>query len=348
MKLVYTSEEILAEHDYAAPQVVGKRRLHGGFDSEGSYLSPRTLIRPEAVENWASALHERGGEPLVAGPELLSGPRYPNYAQQKLLLERGHGQSLWNSFTGIGRTEARGRMLAEITPPSFEKIVDGDVEAMTLGHLGKGLFVAHGHDEGGRGDGIGAHDEMWFAVRDLAFGEDRYPLPEVAGGVGMGGGPGERVMPDLPPANEQTLRFLMSLLMIELRAFIIFEQMEELLSDPELFTQRRPEADEAAEVVRRIRADEAVHVAYLRNLFGELRHSTIHCADGSKKPGREVIDPAWERQVTLSTVTGPRNQLAESRRMMRKRLSEQKGGERLFEEFEALADPGTAEVSPAS
>ncbi len=342
MKLVYTSEEILSEHDYASPHVVGKRRLHGGFDAEGRYLSPRTLIRPEAVESWAAALRERGGEPLAAGPELLSGPRYPNYAQHKLLLQRGLGQTLWNSFTGIGRTEARGRMLAEITPPSFAEFVEGYVEAMTLGHLGKGLFVAHGQDEGGRGDGVGAHDEMWFAVRDLAFGEDRYPLPEAAGGIGMGGGPGERVMPDLPPAHEQTLRFLMSLLMIELRAFITFEQMEQLLSDPELFTERRAEADEAAEVVRRIRADEAVHVSYLRNLFGELRNSTIRCTDGSKKPGREIIDPAWERQVTLSTVTGPRNRRADSRRMMRERLAAEKHGERLFEEFESLSDPGAA------
>ena len=96
-------------------------------------------------------------------------------------------------------------------------------------------------------------------------------------------------------------------------------------------------------MVRRIRADEAVHVSYLRNLFGELRHSTIRCADGSKKPGRQIIDPAWERQVTLFTVTGPRNQRADSRRMMRERLAAEKHGERLFEEFESLSDPGAAD-----
>ncbi len=340
MQLVYTSEEILAEHDYAEPHSAAGRRLHGGFDADGAYISPRTLHRTPAVESWGAALRERGGEPLAAGPELLAGPRYPSFAQHKLLLQRGEGQTLWNSLTNIGRTEARGRMLAQFPAPSFAEVVDGDVEAMTLGHLGKGLFVAHGWDEGGAGDGRGAHDEMWFAVRDLAFGEGAYPLPEAGGGSGVGGGQGERVMPDLPPQHEQVLRFLMSLLMIELRAFIIFEQNEQILADPELFTDRREQADLACELVRRIRADEAVHVAYLRALFGELRHATVRCADGSKKPGAEIVDPAWERQVRLSTVTGPRNQRADMRRVIRERLLASSGGETLLSEFEALSDPG--------
>ena len=40
-KLSYTEEELLREHDYAQPHVMGGYRLHGGFDSEGPTLSSR-------------------------------------------------------------------------------------------------------------------------------------------------------------------------------------------------------------------------------------------------------------------------------------------------------------------
>ena len=115
---------------------------------------------------------------------------------------------------------------------------------------------------------------------------------------------------------------------------------EHLLANRELFTDRREQADEAADVVRRIRADEVVHVAYLRTLFGELRHAAIRSVDGSKKPGAEIIDPAWERQVRLSTVTNARLQRDDMRRVLRQRILEAPGGERLLEEFESLNDPG--------
>ncbi len=342
MQLVYTSEEILSEHVYAVPQEVAGHRLHGGFDAAGRYLSPRTLKRPQAVANWADALRKRGGEPLEIGLDLLSGPRYPNFEQQKLLLSRDLGQTLWNSLTTIGRVEARGRFLAQIPAPAFEGVVLGDTASMTLGHLGKGLFTAHGLDVGGLPDhGIGGHDVMWFAVRDLAFGANCYPLPDPPEAVGgPGAQAGERVMPDLSAGHEQILRFLMNLLMIEIRAFLIFDQNERLLRDPDLFTERRAEADEAAELVGRIRADEQVHVAYLCNLFGELRQARIRCQSGAEKPGHEIIDPAWDRQVRLSKGEGVRRQRAEMREVLHKRILQNRDGTRILDEFEALTDDG--------
>ena len=47
---------------------------------------------------------------------------------------------------------------------------------MAIGHLDRGLLLAHGLDEGGEsadgpdGEAIGGHDVMWFVARDLAFG----------------------------------------------------------------------------------------------------------------------------------------------------------------------------------
>ena len=52
MKLNYTTEELEAEHEYATPHIECGRKLHGGFDADGEYLSPRTRHRWEAVLNW--------------------------------------------------------------------------------------------------------------------------------------------------------------------------------------------------------------------------------------------------------------------------------------------------------
>ena len=52
---VYTEAELMAECDYATPQVVGEHRLHGGFDADGRYLPPRSRFRPEAIAAWTRA-----------------------------------------------------------------------------------------------------------------------------------------------------------------------------------------------------------------------------------------------------------------------------------------------------
>ena len=59
MKLVRTEEELMREHDYARPHVEAGHRLHGGFDEEGKYVSPRTAVRWDAVRDWGNALRER-------------------------------------------------------------------------------------------------------------------------------------------------------------------------------------------------------------------------------------------------------------------------------------------------
>ena len=76
-QLTYTKDELLQEHDYARLNQVGDRRLHGGFDADGSYISPRTARRWEAVHNWEDALRKRGGEPLVRAHEAMKVERAP-------------------------------------------------------------------------------------------------------------------------------------------------------------------------------------------------------------------------------------------------------------------------------
>jgi hypothetical protein len=336
-RTVYSEDELMANRDYARPQVVGEHRLHGGFDAEGCYLPPRSRFRPEAIEAWSEALRERGGDLLPADASLLSGTRYPTVEQSRLLLREGLGQSFWNSLTIIGKIEARGRMLAELPFPDLQELVVEDISGMAIGHLRGGLLRAHGLDEGGEPDqGIGGHDVMWFAARDLAFGAGAYPDVEPPERIGRE--PETREVPELPQQFEAMLRFLMNLLLIEFRAELGFASSEQLLRSPDLFTDRRPAADEAADVIDRIRQDEEIHVSSLRLYLGELRQCHLRTLDGGQRRGAELLDPMWERLVHWATVEQPKLQAEQQRELYRERILAHEDGERILREFEALAE----------
>lgn len=334
--LVYTREDLLAEHPYARPLEVAGYRLHGGFDEAGRYLPPRTLHRWPAVRAWQEALLARGFPLIEATTRLLSAGAYPNDAQQKLLLRHGLGQTLWNSLTITGVIEARGRLLVDLPAPDFQRILVEDVSATAIGHLRKGLLTAHGLDEGGDPrSGLGAHDAMWFAIRDLLFGKDAYPLPEVPASIARP--EGERLAPAIALPYEQMLSLLMNVLMIEVRAENGFAFVQRVLSDPELFTDRRAAAALGLAMVERIRADEAIHVAYLQLVLSEMRSFTFRAEDGGHVPGDEVIDPMWATLVHWHAIENPRLARAQMRDVLHRRILAHRDGARLVEEFEALA-----------
>jgi hypothetical protein len=333
-----TRDALLRSHDFARPHVVAGRRLHGGFDANGCYVPPRLLVREPAVAAWTEALRARGGDLLPAGPALLAGVRGTNEAQQKLLLQRGLGQTFWNLLTITGEIEGRGRLLAETTFPELQDAVVEDVSGLAVGHLNRGLLAAHGLDEGGEpAAGIGGHDVMWFALRDLAFGPTDFPPPDVPPRIGR---PEEAatLVPEIPTRFERTLAFLANLLLIELRAELNFTFTERLLRDPELFVGRRAEALEAAEVVGRIRRDEAIHVTSLRLYLGELRSLTFRTRAGGTLAGAAVVDRVWDAVVRWWTVEQPPLAAAQQRALLSARVHAHPDGPAIWSELEALAD----------
>jgi hypothetical protein len=328
----------LRSHDYASSHVIAGNKLHGGFDADGRYIPPRALVREPAIDAWTEALRARGGELLDADASLLGGIRYPNEAQLKLLLLEGLGQTFWNNLTITGLIEGRGRMLAEVTFPDFQQVIEEDISEMGIGHLNEGLLFAHGIDEGGEPDrGIGGHDVMWFALRDLAFGDTDFPQPQVPERIGRPEAQKQET-PELPEAHEQTLMFLLNLLLIEFRAELGFSLSERMLCDAELFPDRREQAEEAAVVVNRIRADEEIHVRSLRLYLGELRSVHFKTTSGTRKPGSEIIDEAWQRIVHWATVEQPKLAAVESRKLLSERILKAPEGERILEKFLELED----------
>ncbi len=339
-RLRYSADELLRSHDYARPQIEAGQRLHGGFDAAGAYIPPRTLLRGPALDAWTEGLRARGGELLAADSSLLAGVRYPSNAQQKLLSREGLGQTFWNSLTIIGVIEARGRALADLPFPDLQKVVVQDISDMAIGHLNGGLLRAHGLDEGGEPEaGLGGHDVMWFALRDLAFGKTGFPMPVVPDNIAR---PDANVplFPQLPVEYERLVHFLCNLLMIEFRAERGFSSTENLLRDPELFTDRRAEAEHAAEIVNRIRIDEAVHVHSLRLYLGELRTLDLRTNDGGTISGREVVDTFWEGIVKWATIEQPPLAAAQQKQILLERIAAHPERERITREFLALEDRG--------
>lgn len=340
-ELIYSKADILAEHDYARPQVEAGYRLHGGFDIEGRYLSPRTLKRWPAVKAWQAALQQRGLPLIDASIRLLQRGSYPSFEQQKFLLGLGLGRTLWNSLTITGIVEARGRFLSAFDPPSFALIVEDDIAGTAVGHLGKGLLEAHGFDEGGVPErGEGGHDTMWFAVRDLLFGKDAYPLPvppESLARPELG-----RLMPQIPWPHEQLVLMLMNVLMIEIRAERFFSFCMQVMRAPELFRDRRAEAERAAILVERIRQDEAIHVAYLQTAVSELRSFTFRTPEGARVQGKAFIDPIWEGMVHWHSVTTLEHARAQTQAAIADQLLALPEGAKHLATFDALEERAAA------
>ncbi len=311
-KLNYSETELFADHAYAAPHEAAGHLMHGGFNAQGLYHSPRTLLRWPAVMAWQKQLEQRGWPLIDASTNLLSRGNFPSFEQQKLLLQWGCGQTLWNALTVTGVVEARGLALTQIVAPDFQSVIVEDISNTTVGHLGKGLLKAHGFDEGGvPGSGKGGHDTMWFAARDLIFGKDAYPMPEVPPSLAR---PQEgRLLPGLPAPFEPLIVMMMNVLMIEIRAEAFFSFCTKVLREPSLFTDRREAADQAAVMVERIRTDEAIHVAYLQAAVSELRSFTFKTLDGAQVSGASLLDPLWEGFVKWHSVTTVEHSRAQTR-----------------------------------
>ncbi|MFP5322165.1 MAG: hypothetical protein ACLGIC_10010 [Acidimicrobiia bacterium] len=334
--LRYTRDELMTDHDYAEPHLVAGRRMHGGFLADGTYVPPRTKVRQPAVDAWTEALRARGGDVLDADASLLDGARLPNVEQQRVLLRNGLGESFWNSLTIIGKIEAKGRLLADITFPDLQDVIVEDISEMAIGHLNEGLLVAHGLDEGGLPEqGIGGHDEMWFAARDLAFGEGAFPDVEPPESIARPDD--QRRIPELPGEIEGLVSFLANLLIIEFRAELGFSETQAVLRTPDLWGDRAAQAEEAADIIGRIRTDEEIHVSSLRLYLGEIRSCTFRTVDGGTIGGAEVIDRFWDDLVKWAVVDKPALEADQQRTVLEGRIRQHPEADRVLAEFDAAA-----------
>lgn len=304
----FTEAELLAEHAITEPLVLNGVRCHGGFDEDGTYVSPRTKNRWPAIHAWEEQHFEQFGTPPLDIPLEAWPANFPNVAQSKFLLGNGISWPTIAALTRIGTVEGFGGMLRMIPTPKFAKCFDEDIRGTAVAHIDGGLFEAHARDEAGFGEQAG-HDRMWFVARDIAFEnppvEDETQRMLARMGIGQAGASGSRGAPRLPeralpddidPVLESLVARMIGLLLIEISAFHGFRWAEEVLSDNDLVAGDGA----AATLVSYIRADETPHVAWLRTALSEMRDRTWVGDSGQKYEGRGMIGELWQRGLDAS------------------------------------------------
>ena len=314
MQTEFSESELLADHDFVEPLIAQGVRCHGGFDENGTYLSPRTKYRVPAIEAWEEQRVEQFATPILDVPLETWPENFPNVEQSKLLIRQGAPEPIITALTRIGTVEGFGDMLRLLPTPEFSLCFEEDITGTAIAHIDNGLFEAHARDEAGYGD-LAGHNRMWFVARDIAFehpsttdltarmlgrmGIDPTPKSaaqiEQARRVAMSG----RALPDdIDYTLESVVNRMIGLLLIEISAFHGFRWAESVLADRDLVAGD----GEAAALISYIRSDESPHVAWLRTALSEMRDRTWVGDGGHSHAGTDMIGRLWERALSQSIV----------------------------------------------
>ncbi len=304
-QIEFTEAELLSTHAVTEPLFAGGVRCHGGFDAAGDYISPRTEFRAPAIVAWQDHHKQVFGKDRIEVPLETWPAHYPNVAQARHLIEADVPQPLISTLTRIGKVEGFGANIRNLRPTNVQRWFDEDVKGSAIDHLGRGLFEAHGRDEAGFEEEAG-HEQMWYAARDVAFGDRTTEIDMDALMDRLGFSPtaaakraaAPRLLPDdIEPELEMVAGLMVRVLMIEVSAFHTFAWADAWLSDHNLVAGD----GKAAELVACIRADETPHVGYLATALTEMRDRTWVGTAGAKHAGADMFQLIWDRALNAST-----------------------------------------------
>jgi hypothetical protein len=348
-QLEFTEDELLADHDFAEPLVANGVRCHGGFDEDGTYVSPRTKHRAPAIEAWEAARKARAGTDPLTLPLDTWPANFPSIEQSKFLIRNGVPGPTISALTRIGTVEGFGAMLRHQPLPDFQGLFDDDIRGTATEHIRKGLFEAHARDEAGWQDEAG-HDRMWYAARDIAFEnpvtEDERATMLARLGIPKPGSMSEadlkamreaamamRVLPDdIDWDFESMLNRMISLLFIEIQAFHGFAWAEGVLSDPDVCAGD----GEAARIISYVRSDESPHVAYLTLALSEMRDWTWKGAKGGTYDGSEMIGLLWDKHLEQSRFLKRGDVLRMAMKEIKAAIGDRPGHDDLLDEMLSL------------
>ncbi|HYD10164.1 MAG TPA: hypothetical protein VEA78_08680 [Acidimicrobiales bacterium] len=339
----FTEQELLLDAPVAEPlfarHSAGEVRCHGGFDTEGRYVSPRMRFRGPGIVAWQEKHREDFGEEPMDIPLETWPAHFPTVEQARYLLDAGVIEPLAATLTRIGTVEGFGANIRLLQPGDMQQHFEESITGTAIDHLGRGLFEAHGRDEAGWEKEAG-HKDMWFAARDVAF--DNRPIDldvdAMLERMGFGGAGSElvRVLPEDIDVNLEVIASLMTrVLFIEISAFHTFKWAEAWLSDD----TRVAGEGRAADLVSYIRADETPHVGYLKTALTEMRDRTWVGTSGAKYKGKEMIDLIWDKALAQSLVGNRKQSLTAIMGEVEHWVNKRKNGGEIMEGFLALGNP---------
>lgn len=345
-QVTFTEGELLADHAVAEPLLAGGVRCHGGFDDDGTYVSPRTLHRVPAIEAWQDHHTEVFGTEVLHVPLDTWPEHYPNVAQARHLITSGVPEPLIATLSRIGHVEGLGANIRLLQPGDLQRHFVEDIAGTATAHLGSGLFEAHGRDEAGWEEEAG-HKDMWFAARDVAF-ESPGAKVDIEGMLarlgfgqataGPGGAPVRSLPDDIDPNLELIAGLMIRVLLIEVQAFHTFAWAEDWLSDRDLVAGD----GRAADLVSYIRADETPHVGYLKTALTEMRDRTWVGSGGKHHSGADLIGRLWDERLAESLGPGKEQGRQGALNEVEHWCLQRPNGKDVLAEFHSLATPVAA------
>ena len=314
----FTADELLSTHAISEPLIVNGVRCHGGFDEDGTYVSPRTKFRRAATEAWQAQHRAAFGTELLDMPLETWPEHYPNVPQAKYLLKEGVRMPLITTLTRVGTVEGFGAMIRHSAVKDIQRHFDESVAGTAIAHLDKGLLEAHARDEAGYEEEAG-HKQMWYAARDVAFENPLTPereqeivarvtlkrAPQEAAANAAAPPPDPGALGDIDQPLLDLAQRMIRILLIEISAFHTFAWAEAVLSDNDLVAGE----GNAARIVSYIRQDESPHVQYLRTALTEMRDRTFVGISGRKYPGTDIVGRLWDRAVASSLANAGNHRL---------------------------------------
>ena len=108
------------------------------------------------------------------------------------------------------------------------------------------------------------------------------------------------------------------------------------MRDPRNCADRRDVAMHAADLVDRIRQDEAPHVGYLTVAVSELRSFMFKANNGQRIKGSTFIDPVWRGMVQWHSVTNVDWDRAQTRKEFEAMFRARPDCEALMRRFESV------------
>ena len=289
-----------------------------------------------AIKAWQEQHVATSGTALFEIPADTVSPQVPNVAQVKFLLKSGVREPMVRWLSEIAIVEGFGAMIRELPVPPLNTFIREDTAGTALAHLDerpvRGACARRsGMDRGGRAIARCGTRPATRRCRILLSRPKFTPLSS----RGAAGQP-VAMFPELGEPVERLIRFMANVLAIEVFAASTFAWAEEILSDPEVSDA----PDDAANLVRFIRSDEAPHVEYLRTALSEIQARTLLTLDGKPISGRKVVNDLAERGIR----TMLRQRLNERPVMVRdliRKTANVKDIDALMREFDALGTPWT-------
>ena len=264
-QVTFTEAELLADHTMAEPLIAGGVRCHGGFDDEGTYVSPRTKFRVPAIEAWQAqhtalfgtgdARHpardlarahaqRRPGPPPHQGRRARAAHRHAHPHRHRRGLRRQHPPP------PARRHAARTSRRTSAAPRST-------TSARACSRPTAATRPAGRRRPATRTCGSPPATSPSRTPPPRSTSTPCSPAWASASPAGPAGIDVERALPDDIDLNLELIANLMiRVLLIEIQAFHTFAWAEEWLADPDLVAGD----GQAADLVAYIRADETPHV----------------------------------------------------------------------------------------